>query len=138
MKLRRTTVTIAAMLTIGIGLFGSPLVQTVSAQTSADQVCAGIAAASGTGCNGSNTSLDNLIANAVNILSILIGVVAVIMIMVGGFKYITASGDSSKLGSAKNTIIYAIIGLVIVALAQGIVHFVLHTATTAPPPPKKK
>jgi len=129
MRLRRVMLTIAAMLAIGAGLLASPLAQTVSAQTPTDEVCAGINAASGTGCNGSSTSLNHIIANAVNILSILIGIVAVVMIMVGGFKYITASGDSSKLGSAKSTILYAIIGLVIVALAQSIVHFVLHTAT---------
>ena len=53
--------------------------------------------------------------------AIIVGVVAIIMIIVGGFRYITSGGDSSKVGSAKNTIIYAIIGLILVALAQ-IIH----------------
>jgi hypothetical protein len=53
--------------------------------------------------------------------------VAVIMIIYGGFRYITSGGDSNRVGSAKNTLIYAIIGLIIVALAQLIVHFVLST-----------
>jgi hypothetical protein len=48
------------------------------------------------------------------------------MIVFGGFKYITSGGDSNNVSGAKNTIIYAIIGLVIVALAQLIVHFVLN------------
>jgi hypothetical protein len=43
----------------------------------------------------------------------------------GGFKYITSSGDSGNVTAAKNTIMYALIGLIIVALAQIIVRFVL-------------
>ena len=46
------------------------------------------------------------------------------MIIISGFKYVTAGGDSAKVGSAKNTLIYALVGLVIAALAQFIVHFV--------------
>jgi hypothetical protein len=57
---------------------------------------------------------------------VIVGVAAVIMIIIGGFRYITSSGDSASVNSAKNTILYAIIGLVIVALAQVIVRFVLN------------
>lgn len=71
------------------------------------------------------TDAQGIITGAVNIISLVVGIVAVIMIIVGGFKYITSSGDSGKVGSAKNTILYAIIGLVVVALAQVIVKFVL-------------
>lgn len=74
-----------------------------------------------------------IITGAVNIISLVVGIVAVIMIIVGGFKYITSSGDSGKVGSAKNTILYAIIGLVVVALAQVIVKFVLNRLATDVP-----
>jgi cytochrome bd-type quinol oxidase subunit 2 len=74
----------------------------------------------------SGTKLDTFIKDLVNIFSVVVGVVAVIMIIIGGFRYITSGGDSSNISSAKNTIIYAIIGLVIVALAQFIVQFVLN------------
>ena len=67
----------------------------------------------------------NIIPLAINIFSIIVGVVSVIMIIVGGLKYITSSGDSGNVTSAKNTILYAVIGLVVVALAQVIVRFVL-------------
>jgi hypothetical protein len=53
------------------------------------------------------------------------------MIMVAGFKYITAGGDAGSIGSAKNTLVYAIVGLLIAALAQALVHFVLNAAKTA-------
>jgi len=78
-------------------------------------------------CN--DKSLNRLIAQIVNILSIIVGVVAVIMMIYGGFRYITSGGDSGKVGDAKNTILYAIIGLIIVALAQFIVKFILEKAT---------
>ena len=55
----------------------------------------------------------------------MVGVIAVIMIIIGGLKYIISSGDSNNINSAKNTILYAIIGLVIVAFAQEVVRYVL-------------
>lgn len=73
--------------------------------------------------------LTDIIATVVNIISIIVGVIAVIMIIWGGLKYITSGGESGKITSAKNTIIYALIGLVVVALAQFIVHFVLAKTT---------
>ncbi len=86
-----------------------------------------------TNCNtqtaGSTNSLQEVLTKGVNIFSIIVGIIAVIMIIVGGLKYITSGGDSGNVSSAKNTIIYAIVGLIIVALAQFIVRFVLGTAT---------
>ncbi|HEX7963766.1 MAG TPA: pilin [Candidatus Saccharimonadales bacterium] len=134
--LKRYVYTFATALTLALSVAFPVMLQHVAAQTPADEVCAGIATASGTGCNGDNTTLNNVVANGVNILSVVIGIVAVIMIMVAGFKYITAGGDAGQIGSAKNTLVYAIVGLVIVALAQSIVHFVLHAATTPPAPQK--
>ena len=72
-----------------------------------------------------STDVDSVIRTIINILSLIVGIVAVIMIIIGGLKYITSSGDANNISSAKNTILYAIIGLIIVALAQVIVRFVL-------------
>ncbi len=85
-------------------------------------------------CAGGGTTSDgltNLIKQIINIISIIVGVVAVVMIIVGGLKYITSGGESSNVSSAKNTIIYAIIGLIIVALAQFVVRFVLEKSLDA-------
>ncbi|HSW66012.1 MAG TPA: pilin [Bacillota bacterium] len=84
----------------------------------------------GTGCTASQSGagtakIQTIVTTIVNIFSIVVGIIAVIMIVVGGFKYITSGGDSGNITSAKNTIVYAVIGLVIVALAQFIVKFVL-------------
>jgi hypothetical protein len=129
MRFKRLLYTFASALTLALSVASPLALQRVAAQTPTDEVCAGIATASGSGCNGSNTSLNKVVAAGVNILSVAIGITAVVMIMVSGFKYITAGGDAGSIGSAKNTLIYAIVGLVIVALAQAIVHFVLHAAT---------
>lgn len=79
----------------------------------------------------SGDKLTAIIKLVINIISVVVGVVAVIMIVFGGLKYITSGGESSNVSSAKNTILYAIIGLVVVALAQFIVRFVLDKSITA-------
>jgi hypothetical protein len=75
------------------------------------------------------TRINRVIHTIVNLLSALVGIVAVIMIIVGGFRYITSGGNDTSVTSAKNTILYAIIGLVVVALAQLIVRFTLSKLT---------
>lgn len=78
----------------------------------------------------SGMQLNSLVTSVISLLSWAIGVVAVFMIIVGGFKYITSGGDTAGVTAAKNTILYAIIGLVIVALAQVIVKFILGRIST--------
>jgi hypothetical protein len=73
----------------------------------------------------STSTLEKTIELIVNILTIIVGIVAVIMIIVNGLKFITSNGDSNSISSARHGIIYALVGLVIVALAQVIVRFVL-------------
>lgn len=101
---------------------------TTGTDLSADTNCSD-SASSATSQDG--TSIDGILTLVVNIFSIIVGFVAVIMIIVGGLKYITSNGDSSNISGAKNTIVFAIVGLVIVALAQVIVHFVLAKVANA-------
>ncbi|HEX7963765.1 MAG TPA: pilin [Candidatus Saccharimonadales bacterium] len=96
----------------------------------------GLTTGTGNTCTAGDTAtgtqkIQDIVTLIVNIFSVIVGIVAVIMIVVGGFKYITSGGDSGNITSAKNTIVYAVIGLVIVALAQFIVKFVLNKVTTA-------
>src|SRR5579859_6666923 len=75
-------------------------------------------------CAGGSSATDKLkklVRTVINLLSVVVGVVAVIMIIVGGFRYITSGGSDTGVTGAKNTILYAIIGLIIVALAQVLV-----------------
>jgi heme/copper-type cytochrome/quinol oxidase subunit 2 len=88
---------------------------------------------SGTTCDSAaaENSANKLITNVINILSVIVGVISVIMIIYAGFRYVSSGGREESVKGAKNTIMYAIIGLVIVALAQIIVHFVLAKTTQA-------
>jgi hypothetical protein len=85
---------------------------------------AGLSVGANGKCGGGG-DLSGVVQTAINLISGIVGIVAVIMIIVGGFKYITSAGDATKISSAKNTIIYALVGVVLVALAQLIVHFVI-------------
>jgi len=128
-------------LTIGVfSLLVTPVmaVATVSADIQGDVTCGtNLTVTSGQSCDatnagaGDNTNIDSILRLAVNIFSAIVGFIAVIMIIVGGVKYITSGGDSGNISGAKNTIIFALVGLVIVALAQVIVHFVLQKVATA-------
>lgn len=125
---------IALTLGMGVVLFagGAGLVaQPAFAQTTTKQeVCEAIG--SGADCSGNKAgNLTSVIKIIINVLSVAVGLVAVIMIVWAGFKYITSGGDSNKITSAKNALVYAIIGLVVVALAQFLVRYVLATATKA-------
>ena len=119
-----------------IGLFGFVLltVQPALAITANQKaVCDSIGSTDcGTTNTNGGTDVNGLIRTAINLFSGVVGVVAVIMIVSAGFKYITSGGDSAKLTSAKNTLVYALIGIVIVVLSQSIVRFVL-TKTVANP-----
>ncbi|MBQ3474257.1 hypothetical protein IJH24_02415 [Candidatus Saccharibacteria bacterium] len=60
-----------------------------------------------------------------NTILYIVGIIAVIMLIIGGIKYVVSGGDSKKVTDAKNTVLYAIIGLVIAFLAFAIVNFVI-------------
>jgi hypothetical protein len=70
-------------------------------------------------------SLPTRIKGIVNLFLFIIGAVAVIMIIVGGLRYTISHGDSSQIKAAKDTILYAVVGLVVAILAYAIVNFVL-------------
>lgn len=60
-----------------------------------------------------------------NILLLVLGAVAVIMLIVGGFRYVVSGGDTNAVEGAKNTILYAIVGIVVAFLAYAAVNFVI-------------
>lgn len=97
-------------------------------ESSKQQACDGASLSdSGGDCTddrGANR-VEEVIQTVIDILTIIIGIAAVIMIIVNGFRFITANGDSGAITSARNGIIYAIVGLIIVAMAQAIVRFVV-------------
>ena len=130
-KIKTRLVLLSSALLLSLSL-GVPAV--IHAQDIQASLCDGanfeLDPATATECVSDATTADfqDTLANIINILSIIIGVIAVIMIIFGGFRYMTSGGDSTKVTSAKNTLLYAIIGLIIVDLAQVIVRFVLNQA----------
>lgn len=87
-----------------------------------------------TACQNRDQTTDNndlfgsggIIGKATSIVALLVGIASVIMIIVGGFKYVTASGDTANITSAKNTILYALVGLVVALMARAFVIFVIN------------
>lgn len=67
----------------------------------------------------------SIFTTVVNILLFIIGALCVIMLIYGGIRYTTSGGNSTSVTAAKNTIMYAIIGLVVAFLAFAIVNWVL-------------
>lgn len=72
------------------------------------------------------TGTNGVLAKAARIISYLAGAAAVILFIIGGFMYVTSDGEASKLSTAKNTLIYAVVGLIVVVFAQSIIIFVIN------------
>lgn len=84
----------------------------------------------------SQTAKDNklfgkngIITKIVSVLSVVVGIAAVIVIIIAGIQYMLSTGDATKVNNAKNAILYAIVGVVVAALAQVIVVFVIKRLT---------
>jgi hypothetical protein len=79
----------------------------------------------GTGTSGTLFGPDSIFTKVVNILLFIIGAVAVIMLIFGGIRYTLSAGREKEVEAAKNTILYAIIGIVVAFLAYAVVNWVL-------------
>lgn len=120
-----------------LGIQAAPVLADITTSPDlSNGLCAGVNLDVNSNCkNGglsqgqANQKINNLIHTIINLLSVVVGVVAVIMIIIGGLRYITSGGSDTSVTGAKNTILYAIIGLIIVALAQILVRFVLSKVT---------
>jgi hypothetical protein len=67
----------------------------------------------------------DMVKTAINTALQILGIVGVIMIIVGGFRYTTSGGDAAKLKNARDTIIYAVVGIVVAIMSYAIVNFVI-------------
>ena len=113
----KSPVLAAAANPVSQGACGNEAIGTSGAGTST--VCTASDQNTVTGNNG-------LISTIANIVAWVSGVAAVFMIIFSGFRFITAGGDSGKISSARNTILYASIGLLVVILSRIIVSFVIN------------
>jgi hypothetical protein len=77
-------------------------------------------------CKAQGTdNVSSMVKIIINTLLIILGMVAVIMIVIGGIRYTTSNGDSSAVKGAKDTILYSVVGLVVAILSYSIVNFVV-------------
>jgi len=76
------------------------------------------------GGGGSNQNLPDIITTIINVMLFIAGALAVIMIIYGGIRYITAHGDEKQVKVAKDTIVYSVVGLIIAILAYALVTFI--------------
>lgn len=76
-------------------------------------------------CAATKESVNEPVQAVISTLLMAIGIISVIMIIIGGIRYTLSNGDASQIKSAKDTILYAVIGLVVALLAYAIVNFVV-------------
>jgi multisubunit Na+/H+ antiporter MnhB subunit len=112
----------AVLVSAGLGVVAFSPVSYAACSSAADCVNDGLDA---TGGQGSNTSVGDIVSTVVKVLLFIIGAVSVIMIILGGIRYTISQGDQSQVTSAKNTILYSIIGLIVAILAYALVNFVV-------------
>jgi hypothetical protein len=119
-----------------VALF-APVTPTVSAQGASCESGAAGGAQAGINCaRGEGTPGElfdgpgSIFTTIVNVLLFLIGAISVIMLIYGGIRYTTSGGNSANVTAAKNTIMYAIIGLIIAFLAFAVVNWVLGAVDT--------
>lgn len=68
-----------------------------------------------------------IFSTVVDVMLYIIGAIAVVMIILGGFRYVISGGNASSVTAAKNTILYAIVGVIVALLAYAIIDFVLNS-----------
>jgi len=129
--MRRIQLTLAAsVITLLLGFVLIPI-RSVTAIAVLNGVCTGGAVNSSAVCQdkpGGNPLLGpgGLLTIAIQILTFIIGVAAVIVIIISGIRFVTSQGDPSTTNSARSGIIYALVGLVVAAVAQAMISFVLN------------
>lgn len=117
---------IVPVLALGVS-FATPLLQPAdaNAQTFDEGLQDGANSAKGTDQQTDLFGDDGVFKTVTNVLLFIIGAISVIMLIIGGIRYVVSGGDSGAVTSAKNTILYAVVGIVVAILAYALVNFVI-------------
>ena len=115
------------LLAVSVTVGGAALVPSSVAAASPEQsACEGSGGKwAGGNCSQGNRTVPGTIKSIGNILVFLTGAISVLMIIIGGVRYTLSAGDQGSITSAKNTIMYAVVGLIVSIAAYAIVNFVL-------------
>lgn len=137
MKFKRLLQNTALVIFLALGLmvFASPLAGNVYANDVTESICDPAGDGSqppldSTACKikdaqGAESAIGRIVSSITQFLVFIIGGLSVLMVVIGGLMYVLSGGDSNNTKRAKDTILYAIIGLVVALVAQGLVTFVL-------------
>lgn len=121
-----TKIKISLISLISLLIFAVP----VAAGVEIFDACNGVAADSTSICSNTDegsvlSGPNSILRNGLRIFVFIVGFTSIVMVMVGGFRYITSQGDPGGLASARQTLIYAIVGLVIALASEGILRFIV-------------
>jgi hypothetical protein len=135
-RLSKSLLTLATglVLVLSLSAFAPAAVSVASADTpAANTACSSFnQLSSGVSCDQSQngkageSTIGKIAGNIIDVLSLIVGMAAVVLIIYAGLKYVTSGGDPNGTGSAKGALVGAMTGLVVAALAQVLVHFVLN------------
>lgn len=121
--MKARTLLFGFMMAAGLALALVAPVDVLAESSPVDSIQGGV-----TSVGGTQTGTDDFtdkVKTVVNVLLFLLGAIAVIMIIIGGIRYATSNGDAAQVKSAKDAIMYAVIGLVVAIMAYAIVNFVI-------------
>lgn len=121
MKRKLQQLIMALSLVLGMAVFASAPAGAINVFN--DKVCPD--GATSEVCKAKGESVNGPVQNVISTLLVAIGIIAVIMIIIGGIRYTLSNGDASQIKSAKDTVLYAVIGLIVAMLAYAIVNFVV-------------
>ena len=112
---------VAGAITPSISAAAAPINTFAASTTAKEKVKEGIRGAGG---DNNQINIGSAIKSIIDIMLFALGAISVIMIVIGGIRYTTSNGDSNGIQGAKNTILYAIVGLVVAILAYSIVNWI--------------
>ncbi len=137
MKMKSIKIMLAGLIAVPLLSFGMTMVAPISAFADpADCDPGSLTIKSGAGCSqGSDQKSDlfgtgGIFTTVTNTALFVIGAISVIMLIYGGIRYTTSAGNEKSVTAAKNTILYAIVGIIVALLAYAIVNFVITSMVT--------
>ncbi len=118
--------TIVLTLVAGFMLLALVAVPTVSAETAEESACKGAGGTyAGGKCSTGGKTLEAGFKDIANTLIFIIGAISVIVIIIGGFRYVVSAGNDQAVAGAKNMVLFAVVGLVVAIMAYAIINFVI-------------
>ena len=119
-----TLAIVASMAVIALGSIGTPVLAADECDTSSG-LSGGMDCAKNDDMPEDLTGDNGIVTTVINTMLFIVGILSVIMIIYAGICYVTAHGDKGQVEGAKNTLIYAIVGLIVSIVAYALVNWVV-------------